>query len=155
MYRLIIYWVIFKEIPEQLFLTLKLLNQTTMKKSLLLLALTLCFSSVVLSQGKNRISVFSGVLHNYADASKMINLEYTHHSFGVFHGILINSVGVEFKHYSANNLWWSASVQLLDESNGVRGGHFTNAIIFRSHLTSAITLGKTHSLTQRLSSIMA
>lgn len=122
-----------------------------MKKSLLLLALTLCFTSVVLSQGKNRISVFSGVLHNYMDGSSMMNTRFSHPDAGIFNGVLYNSLGLEYKYYSSNNYWVGGSAQYLEEFNAYYKDTKGKIVSSRSHLTGAFNVGRSKSLSEKLS----
>ncbi|MDX1445933.1 hypothetical protein [Lishizhenia sp.] len=122
-----------------------------MKKSILLFSLIL--SSIVFCQNtnKHRISLFTGLLQNYADGTVPLNVKSLYPGNGVFNGLLHNSIGVAYKNYSPKGYWWSGSVQYLHEWSYMERLKSERPIANRLHLTTAMNLGKTKILNERFS----
>jgi len=65
-----------------------------MKKSILIIFLTTSLS--IFSQSKHTFSIQSGLVHSYFDNTPLVNLNYTSKDQGIFHGVHLGSVGVDY-----------------------------------------------------------
>lgn len=54
------------------------------------------------SQSKHTISIQSGLFHSYFDQTPLFNFKYTSKDQGIFHGMHLGSVGIEYA-YSINS----------------------------------------------------
>lgn len=69
-----------------------------MKRLMSILVLLALFGGhSVLTAQYNRISIQTGLFHNFFDGSPMLNVNYTQKTAGVFNGLLHNSLGLQYK----------------------------------------------------------
>ncbi|SFT68333.1 hypothetical protein SAMN05216474_1780 [Lishizhenia tianjinensis] len=115
--------------------------------------LTLFVCTAVFSQNTNKhsVSLFTGIIQNYADGTLPFNTKSLYPGNGVFNGLLNNSIGVSYKNYSSKGYWWSGSVQYLNEWSYIERLKSERPIINRLHLTTAMNLGKTKVLNEHFS----
>lgn len=65
-----------------------------MKKSILIIFISASLS--VFSQSKHSIAIQSGLIHSYFDNTPLMNFNYTSKDQGIFHGVHLGSVGVDY-----------------------------------------------------------
>lgn len=65
-----------------------------MKKSILIIFISASLS--VFSQSKHSISIQSGLIHSYFDNTPLVNFNYTSKDQGIFQGVHLGSVGVDY-----------------------------------------------------------
>ncbi|PKR80606.1 hypothetical protein CW751_09540 [Brumimicrobium salinarum] len=67
-----------------------------LKKSLFILLVGLLASTITIAQ-KNRISIYSGLFHNYFDGSPMLNVNYHSDEWGFFKNRFFSSFGIAYQ----------------------------------------------------------
>ena len=65
-----------------------------MKKSILIIFISASLS--VFSQSKHSIAIQSGLIHSYFDNTPLVNFNYTSKDQGIFQGVHLGSVGVDY-----------------------------------------------------------
>lgn len=53
-------------------------------------------SSLICAQFKSSVSIQSGLVHSYFDNTPLVNLNYTSKDQGIFHGVHLGSVGLDY-----------------------------------------------------------
>lgn len=108
---------------------------------LVLLVLLGCHS--VLTAQYNRISIQTGLFHNFFDGSPMLNLNYTNKSAGILNGLLYNSLGLQYtRKINARN---GLSIELMGFYENYRNTYFmenTNNVSNRKFTTFNINYNR-------------
>lgn len=100
------------------------------------------------AQTKNAISIQTGIVHCFFDGSPLMNIKYRTKTEKPFHGVLINSLGVEYTRKIKEEIGLSFGAMYFYE--GYRSTIFEKKIraINRGFMTFNIALSKQQALTK-------
>lgn|GEM_PF-3720969 len=105
---------------------------------------------VILAQQKNRLTLQTGLFHSYFDGSPLMNTNFPNNAKPPFTGLLINSVGIQYKRTINNK---NAICVDFDSFHESYDKHFSTyptqepVVGSRSWVTVRINYCRAHSLT--------